>query len=264
MAEDYFYDEDQYDDEESGPPVPLFWRILGKTIKYTAIGLIIFINAFLLWRVFFSTAEPSAMGTIAGNSALSDAYEKYLSSDMSEPFAVYQAGKDNIGTDEDWHDQFSLGIGEVKENIFAQFFLTDVVFFPEARQAQVVLRYNKSALEHLAQDYELSPVPAKSDDVFDITLVVYYKPDGDSATKSLRLKATLNESDTSALYSFRQYSFEGLPEFANISDMNVEIYYKEAADYTEIPYSVIDIYDSALGTRPYDLDKNDIGVLIKE
>ncbi len=258
MAEDYFYDEDQYDDGENGPPAPLFWRILGKCIKYTAIGLIIFINAFLLWRVFFSTNEPSAMSTLAGNPALAASYESYLSGDRSEPFALYQAGKDNIGTDEDWHDQFELGIGEVKENVFAQFFLTDVVFFPDAKQAQVVLRYNKSALSHLAEDYELSSVPAKSDDIFEVSLVVYYKPDADSMTKSIRLTAELTGSDTTALYSFRQLSFENMPEFGSISDMNIEIYYKDAADHNEIPYAVIDIYDKALGTRPYDLDKKDI------
>ncbi len=264
MAEDYFYDEDQYEDEDGGPPVPLFWRILGKCIKYTAIGLIIFINVFLLWRVFFSTNEPSAMGTIAGNTELSKAYSAYLASDKSEHFALYQAGKDNIGTDEDWHKQFEVEVGAVEENFFAQFFLTDVVFFPTAGQAQVVLRYNKSCLEHLSEDFEIHPVPAKSDDVFEITLVVSYKPDAESPTKSLRIPAKLTASDTTSLYSFRQLSFEGLPSFESISDMNIEINYKEEPIPSEKPYSVIDIYDRELGTRPYELDKKDIGAITKE
>ncbi len=259
MAEDYFYDDDEYE----GPEVPAFWRILGKCIKYSATALIVFIIGFLIWRAFFSTNEPSSMKTVSGNASLSAAYEKYLSGDKSEPFAVYQAGKDNIGTDEKWHKQFELESGELEENFFAQFFLTDVVFFPEAGQAQTVLRYNKSALAHLAEDYELTKTPSKSDDVFDVTLVVYFKPDADSATRPQRIKATVTASDTTSLYAFRQLSFEGMPDFASISDMSIEIYYKESADYTATPYSVIDIYDKELGTREYSLDKKDIAAIEK-
>ena len=43
--------------------------------------------------------------------------------------------------------------------------------------------------------------------------------------------------------------------------MNVEIYYKGDVDYAKTPYSVIDIYDLALGTRDYQLDKKDLAVI---
>ncbi|MGM9642097.1 MAG: hypothetical protein ACI3XI_02695 [Eubacteriales bacterium] len=262
MAEDYFYDEDQYEDEDNGPPVPLFWRILGKIIKYTAIGIIIAINALLIWRVFFSANEPSVMETISSNEALAHAYKEYLAGDMSEPFAVYQAGKDNIGTDEAWHKRLDVETGKVADNFFAQFFLTDVVFFPEAGQVQTVLRYNKSCLKHLAEDFELEKVPLKSDDVFVIVLEVTYKPDG-SSSKTVRIDATLTASASTSLYSYRQLSFEGLPDFESITDMNIEIYYKGEAESAD-PYAEIDIYDASLGTRPYDLDKKDVGALTKE
>ncbi len=258
MADDFFDDE-----EYEGPPAPLFWRILGKCIKYTAIGLIVFINAFLLWRVFFSTNEPKAIKTVAPNAALAEAYEKYLANDDPEKlgFALYQAGKDNIGTNEDWRYPIEPPVGELKDNDYAQFFLTDVVFFPHAGQAQTVLRYNKSALGILAKDYALEKTPSKSDEVFDVSLVVYYRPTADSEIKSMRLSATLCADDTTALYSFWQFSFEGMPEFESISDINVEIYYKGDVDYTETPYAVIDIYDRALGTREYSLDKKDIAAI---
>ncbi len=259
MADEFYEDEEEYE----GPPVPKFWKILGKCIKYTAIGLIIFINAFLLWRVFFSTNEPSAIKTVAGNDALGAAYEEYLANTDPEKlnFALYQAGKDNIGTNEKWRYPTDPPVGEIKDNDYAQFFLTDVVFFPYAEQAQVVLRYNRSALGVLAKDYELSAAPSKSEEVFDVTLVVYYRPTADSAVKSMRLSAELCSSDTTALYSFWQYSFDGMPAFESITDMNVEIYYKGAVDYAKTPYSVIDIYDLALGTRDYQLDAKDIAAI---
>lgn len=252
MAEDYIYDD--YEDE--GPPAPLFWRILGKVIKYSFIALIVFINAFLLWRVLFSTNEPGAIKTVAGNTSLAAAWEQY----GGDGFAKYQAEQDNIATDEDWHDQFELAEGEVKKNEFAQFFLTDVVFFPRANQTQIVLRYNKSLLPHLAEDFGLDTVPGKKDDLFDVTLVVYYKnEDGD--TKKTRIGANLAEMDTTSLYTFRQYYFESMPEFSSITKMQVEIYYKGDVDYTAKPYSVIEIYDKLLEVQNYPLDSKDIAAI---
>lgn len=259
MADEFYEDEEEYE----GPPVPRFWKILGKCIKYTAIGLIILINAFLLWRVFFSTSEPTAIKTVAGNDALSSAYEEFLANTDPEKlnFALYQAGKDNIGTNEKWRYPTEPPVGQLKDNDYAQFFLTDVVFFPYADQSQIVLRYNRSALGVLAKDYELSGAPSKSEEVFDVTLVVYFRPSADSEVMSTRLKAEPCSSDTTALYSFWQYSFEGMPTFESITDMNVEIYYKGDVDYAKTPYSVIDIYDLALGTRDYQLDKKDLAVI---
>lgn len=261
MSDDFYQDEEEYE----GPPIPLFWRILGKTIKYTAIGIIVLINAFLLWRVFFSTNEPSAIKAIAGNSSLASAYEAYvIDGDAEKPlFAVYQAEKDNIGTNEDWRYPKDPPVGELKDNTYAQFFLTEVIFFPYADQAQVVLRYNKSTLEILAKDYELEEIPSKSDEVFDVSLVVYYKPSADSEVKSMRLSSTVCADATTSLYSFWQFSFEGMPEFESISDMNVEIYYKGAVDYNELPYSVIDVYDIGLSVSEYQLDKKDIAAIEK-
>lgn len=258
MAEDFF-DEEEYE----GPPIPLFWRILGKVIKYTAIGIIVFINVFLLWRMFFSTNEPSAIKTIAGNDALSSSYEAYLADTelQKKPFALYQAEKDNIATDEAWHKTFPDDDPRKKTNQFAQFFLTDVVFFPTANQTQIVLRYNKSTLEHLAKDFDLPEIPDKSEDVFLVSLAISYKPDAESAVRQMHVKAPSCADDTTALYSFRQYSFEDLPEFESITDMNVVIYYKGDAD-NKI-YASIDIYDPALSLSEYQLDKKDLAALGK-
>ena len=73
MAEDYIYDD--YEDE--GPPAPLFWRILGKVLKFTGYAIIALINGVLLWRLFFSTNEPNAIKTIASNPEFSAAWAEY-------------------------------------------------------------------------------------------------------------------------------------------------------------------------------------------
>ena len=251
MSED-FYD----DDYAEAPPAPLFWRILGKVIKYSFIALIVFINAFLLWRVLFSTNEPSAIKTIAGNSDLAAALAEY----GPDGFALYQAEQDNIGTDEDWHDQFELAEGEIKKNEFAQFFLTDVVFFPKANQTQVIMRYNKSILEHLAKDFELSEIPGKKEDLFDVSLVVYYK-NADGEAKKQRIRSQETALETTSLYTFRQFVFESIPEFSSITKMQVEIYYKGDVDYNAKPYSVIEIYDKLLEMQDYPLDSKDIAAI---
>jgi hypothetical protein len=256
MAEDFF-DEEEYE----GPPLPLFWRILGKVIKYSAIGLVVFINAFLLWRVFFSTNEPSAIKTIAGNDALSSSYEAYLADTelQKKPFALYQAEKDNIATDEAWHKTLPDDDPRKKTNQFAQFFLTEVVFFPTANQSQIVLRYNRSTLEHLVNDFDLDEVPGKSEDVFEVVLAISYKPDADSAVRQMHVKATPCADGTTALYSFRRYSFEDMPKFESITDMNVVIYYK--GDAEKNIYASIDVYDPALSLSKYELDKKDLDAI---
>ncbi len=251
MAEDYIYDD--YEDE--GPPVPLFWRILGKTLKFTGFAIIALINGVLLWRLFFSTNEPNAIKTIAPNPELSAAWAEY----GPEGFALYQAEQDNIATDEEWHDKFPEDDPRYTTNQFAQFFLTDVVFFPKAGQTQVVLRYNRSILEHLVTDFELEDTPGKKDDLFDVSLVVYYK-DGD-ATKKMRLSSHETEMDTTSLYTFRQFYFDSMPEFDGIIKMNVEIYYNGDLDYNADPYAVIEIYDKLIETQAYPLDKKDIAAL---
>ena len=251
MAEDYIYDD--YEDE--GPPAPLFWRILGKVLKFTGYAIIALINGVLLWRLFFSTNEPNAIKTIASNPELSAAWAEH----GPEGFALYQAEQDNIATDEDWHEHFPEDDPRYMTNQFAQFFLTDVVFFPKAGQTQVVLRYNRSILEHIATDFELESVPDKKDDLFDISLVVYYK-DGD-ATKAMTLSAHETEMDTTSLYTFRQYYFDSMPEFDGIIKMNVEIYYKGEVVEDEEPYAVIEIYDKLLEMQDYPLDKKDIAAL---
>lgn len=258
MAEDFFEEE-----EYEGPPIPLFWRVLGKVIKYTAIGIIVFINAFLLWRMFFSTNEPNAIKSLAGNEALASAYEAYLAdtNPEKEPFALYQAEKDNISTDESWHKLLPEEDPRKKTNEFAQFFLTDVVFFPSANQTQIVLRYNKSTLEHLAKDFELDAIPDKSEDVFEIVLAISYKPDADSSVRQMHVKATAAADATTSLYAFKQYSFEDMPAFESITDMNVVIYYK--GDEENKIYASIDIYDIGLSLSEYQLDKNDIAAIEK-
>lgn len=254
MAEDYIYDDENYDD---GPPVPLFWRILGKTLKFTGFAIIALINGILLWRLFFSTNEPNAIKDLASNPELAAAFEEY----GAEDFALYQAEQDNIATDEDWHKQFTEDESIYYTNQFAQFFLTKVIFFPKADQTQIVLRYNKSILEHLVTDFELESTPGKKDDLFDISLVVYYKDDITDGVKSRRISALETEMDTTSLYTFRQYYFASMPEFDGIIKMNVEIYYKGDLDYNEKPYSVIEIYDKLIETQEYQLDKNDIAAI---
>ena len=77
----------------------------------------------------------------------------------------------------------------------------------------------------------------------------------------MHVKATPCADGTTSLYSFRQYSFEGLPEFESITDMNVVIYYK--GDEENKIYASIDIYDSGLSLSEYQLDKKDLAAIGK-
>jgi hypothetical protein len=262
MADD-FYDEEE--EELGAPPVPKFWVVAKKAVKYLSLTFMLLFFSFLLWRVFFSENDPASMQVINPNEKLSSAYSDALSElkdgEVLSGFAVYQTDDPLISTCEDWHDEDD-GV-----NYFAQFFLTDAVYFPRAHQAQFVLRYNNSALRYLAEDYSLPSVPEKGGDWFDLTLVVVYEykasEDALPIEKELRLRPVSTVSESTSLYNYRQLTFEGLPELETVKNIYFDIYYIEDADYAKTPYSRIRALNGEMSLRDYTLDKKDIAALTK-
>ncbi len=260
MADDFF---DEEEEELAAPPAPKFWVITKKVIKYAAIAFMLLFFAFLFWRVFFSENDPGGMKVINPNEKLSSAYKDALAAlddgEVLEGFAVYQTDDPLISTCEDWHDEDD-GV-----NYFAQFFLTDAVYFPTASQAQFVLRYNNSALRYLAEDYSLPSVPEKTGDWFDLTLVVVYEykasEDALPIEKELRLRPTSTVSDSTSLYNYRQLTFDGLPELETVKNIYFDIYYIEDVNYAQTPYSRIRALNGEMSLRDYELDKKDIAAL---
>lgn len=262
MSDD-FYDEEE--EEVGTPPTPKAIKIIGRVIKYSFTAFMVLFFAFLLWRIFFSENEPSSVKTIVVSDNLSSAYADALAAlkegEELSGFAVYQTDDPLIGTCEDWHPEDD-GV-----NFFAQFFIPDAVFFPTASEAQFVLRYNNSALTHLAEDYSIEGSLDKNKDWFAFTLVVVYEEavgaGGLAVEKELRLSPSSALSDSTALYNYRQLTFEGIPDIESVKDMYLDIHYIEDVDYAATPYCRIRAYNGTMSLRDYELDRKDIAALTK-
>ena len=97
----------------------VFWRV----VKWSISLLLFLISGILLWRVF-SSGDPKEIKYLMGNDALYEAYEEH----GKELILQYQM-QDTITTAEYNRGYFSV---------------TQYVFIPEAKQVQLVFRYNNS------------------------------------------------------------------------------------------------------------------------
>jgi hypothetical protein len=223
------------------------FRISGKIIKYFFILLIVAINAFFLWRIF-SSNDPSSMKALSPNEAL---------------FAAYETDGDLVGMFS--QEQRSITSGEENYGLFA---VTNAVFIPSANQIQVTVRYNNSTLRRTQEKYNLSEVPAREDDVFDVSLLIVtdLTPDNkddnlsvsDDAVKQMRISPSYCEKDQKNLYNFRRFVFDlgdldlkQIVEDGTLISVFTDIYYAGDADYEKTPYGTLCLYDYI--TETYDV-----------
>lgn len=261
----FFYDEDDQaaENEPESPPAPLFWRIVGKFFKYSFWAIILLINAVVIWRMCFSSITPSSVSTVEGNAKLAAAYRKVMVSEEGiDGFAIYQPKHETI-TNETLTDPLDP---EKKITNYGYFSLMNTVIFPAADQVQTVFRYNNSTLTHLQEDYDLPEKPDKELDWYDVTLrvIVDNTPEDTSdnddpeVLQVVRIEPTRTSNASKALYSYRRFTFDGLPDLENIIGIYVDVYYNGDVDYKETPYGQLCIYLNDARTEDYDLSKKDI------
>jgi hypothetical protein len=130
---------------------------------------------------------------------------------------------------------------------------------------QVLVRYNNGTLRHIAEDFALGEdnVPARDEDVIDVTLAVWVDPDPTNDTTTdrelVRIQPTGEETtDQTAMYNYRRYVFDGVDlENPDIINMTVDIYYKGSVNYDRAAYSTIIVYEPRYENLPYNLTGRD-------
>ena len=204
-------------------------KIIGGSFKALFWLVIIAINAIVLWRVLFS-GDPSAIKPILVNEQTVAAYRKQgneLRLEIQQQRTITESGK---------------------------FSVTDCVFIPEANQIQVTVRYNNSTLRKLAEDYELSEIPSREQELFDITIVKttdLTPDDPDDNTDKAKLKEERyypsGEAKTAykTLYSYRKFIFDNIT-YEDAVGMFVDVYYAEDINYNDTPYDALCIYDALM------------------
>ena len=234
----------------------IFKRVC-RLLKFLLICLILTICIFLLWRVF-STGIPKEIKEIEPTDKLIAAYES-----KGEDLYVFNQVYDNITR---------------AERNAGYFGVPDAYFIPDANQAQIVFRYNNSTIKSLATDYSLETIPDRSEELFDVTLLIYIDltPDnkednyniGSENVKTVRIPCTSKERADSKLYNFYRYVFDfengeepidlqELMDSGTLIAIHTQVYYTGDLDYNETAYGALCIYDYRRDNEAVKLSKNE-------
>ena len=218
--------------EEFGGPTRAA-RITKRVFKILGWAAFSAILIVLFWRMCGTANDPKGISTIVADKKLSEAYA--ASGGTLDIF--YQS-----------HDEFTRG----KDN-YGYFAVTQTLFIRDTDQAQIVLRYNKSTLEYLAEDFpeDFSETPDRNLEWYDVTLVkvIDLTPDNaddnddDSYLRYERYSSTATVSEQTGRHNYHRYTFDGI-NLDDALEVYVNIYYKGDIDYEKDAYGIIQIYTS--------------------
>ena len=172
--------------------------IAGHILRLLFVLLLIAMIAVLLWRVAFSQNPPDGLEGIAGNDALRAALTEHGKiTVLEQEQKKYTEGADN----------------------YAYFNLDGCYFLKEADQVQLVLFYNNSTLERIAEEHGLGEALPRGEEVFSlkITQIIDVTPadfvkasENDILTQERVITPSNCEIATNSLYTFLRYTFDGV------------------------------------------------------
>ncbi len=231
----------------NGHNMRLFWRV----VKWSISLLLVLICGILIWRMC-SSGDPEQVKYLMGNEALYEAYEKH-----GDDLVLQYQNQDTITTAERNRGYFSV---------------TQYVFIPEAKQVQLVFRYNNSTIKHLAEDYGLAAVPDKSEELFDVTLVTTTdltsdNRDDNANTDALEMKRYTPSAATRAetsLYTYYRFVFDNIEITPDMLYVFADIYYEGDLNYEEPAYGTLCLYDDESQWVTYKLSRTERKMLEKK
>lgn len=226
-------------------PGPL--KIIGNVIRTLLYSLIAAMVLFLVWRIWFSTKIPENIKRLYINDSLSEAYEASEGQlyGFDQPQEEFTRGDDNYG----------------------YFSIEDYVIIPDAKQVQIIFRYNNSTVEELVNDFEsVTEVPDRKQKLYQVSLVktTDLTPEDDTDNdqplnrRETRYMASETVTEYTLLYSFHRIVFEGVELEENDIALFADIHYVGEIDYEQDPYGSICLYDDQMHSREYEFDKSDL------
>ena len=222
-------------------PIPV--KIAKITVKSVGYLLVFGTILFFIWRAFFSTAIPAEIKFLSPNTPLRDAYKAALA-EGREVTVFYQQSQYDTTT--------------VRDKNYSYFSAKEARFVQEADQVQLLFRYTNATLRHLVEDYGLTEIPDRAEDLYDVTLYVAYDltpadltdnaGNDPASVKFVRYHATSSEPAQSLMYNYRRMTFDGLDMTVTdtpVLAVYVDVYYLGDLNYEAEPYGTICIYDYA-------------------
>ena len=226
-------------------------RVFLRVVKWSISLLLCIVCGIILWRVF-SSGDPDEVKYLMGNDALYEAYEKH----GNDLVLQYQM-QDTITTAKYNRGYFSV---------------TQYVFIPEAKQVQLVFRYNNSTIKNVARDYGLETIPDKSEELFDLTLITTTdktpetredNQNNDALAMKRYYPSTATRTETS-LYTYYRFVFDNIEVTPDMLYVFADIYYEGDLDYEKRPLGTLCLYDDESPWVSYKLSRTERKMLAKK
>lgn len=226
-------------------------RVFLRVVKWSISLLLCIVCGIILWRVF-SSGDPDEVKYLMGNDALYEAYEKH----GNDLVLQYQM-QDTITTAKYNRGYFSV---------------TQYVFIPEAKQVQLVFRYNNSTIKNVARDYGLDTIPDKSEELFDLTLITTTdktpenredNQNNDALAMKRYYPSTATRTETS-LYTYYRFVFDNIEVTPDMLYVFADIYYEGDLDYEKRPLGTLCLYDDESPWVSYKLSRTERKMLAKK
>lgn len=232
------------------------FRLAGMLIKFLLIAAVFTVIGFLIWRVFYSTKVPESVESLTPSDALYAAYEE-----DGDDLYIFRQKLDMMARADSNAGYFSI---------------EDCRYVPDANQIHILFRYNNSTLRALQKDYGLAESPDRSDDLFDVTLLLATDLTPEKETDNFgndpesvaftRLHPVSVTSDQKNMYNYRRMVFDlgeaelslsELTESGLLLTVYADVYYKGDVNYDAEPYGTLCIYDFTMEKKPVPLSSAD-------
>ena len=222
-------------------------KIVGNVIKALLYSIVALIVIFFVWRIWFSTNIPDNVEQLVVTDSLVEAYNK--------------SGGELYGFDQ---DQYT--ITRAKEN-YGYFSIEDYVIIPEARQVQIIFRYNNSTIENIAKKYNLGEITDRTQELFEVTLVKTEDMTPDVSTdnydESKLIKTRYHASEVieahTLLYNYYRIVFENVDIDEDTFGLFADIYYVGAINnYEQAADGTLCLYDYQMMRDDYEFESSDL------
>ncbi|MBP3918890.1 MAG: hypothetical protein J6I50_06935 [Clostridia bacterium] len=208
-------------------------KVVKITLKTVLLGLSLFVYAFFMFRLCTSN-DPKTMTKIVWNDINRAAY-------LAEP------------------DAFEALDQEPQSYITADghFWISNVVYLPQAKQLQLTIKYNDSTKKALTQELEQQRAKTGADTSEPIVL-----PDEPfvftlSDNNGTRYTASSITPYKKQNYNYRRLVFDGVDftDGSGVTDAYADIYYIDSMDDTKAPYGSLKAWDVKLETIEHNIKK---------
>ncbi len=209
-------------------------KIAKITFKTVILAISFFIYAFFIFRLCSTQDAPKSVSSVVWNETARAAY-------AADPdgFQILSQEPSTFITDD------------------GRFWISNVVYLPQAKQLQLTIKYNDSTLKYLKE--ALAKQASGEDDAEPLTADDITLPDEPFDYTVLDNSGTRYTEHTSIAdreqnYNYRRLVFENIeiPEYAAYY---IDMYYVGAVDYTAIPYGSLLAWNTALDIEELDVEK---------